>query len=558
MNEDGTGYKYGGGNVQLTISGHPATEPKEKVEAKWEHTSIDLSRNGSNQNVLALETRYVHGDDPSKQIKNDGSTVNFTISTVFDDGTAAGSHGRIINDASSERLEELRPYDKYKFLADLTLKPTSNTYFSGDIGFGEGQNAEGAVFPSRGYITLRKMDSALQQVGNAKLKDLYMGYDAYVTDLRKDNKQIVGEEAGVLHVLQNLQVCNIATALSSATNGSSLGHILVGEMDTTTITHSIMVGKGGTLTFETANNMDNPLTNLAPSEGREKYGMYYSYILLLDGATIACAGNWQIGSSSSSAEPASNLSRWVAINKGASVTFNTHDYSMDPSVTSSMGDNYAADRELKAAFSSSHIMKFNNGFIGEDVVLNFTNQQLSAGATDTEKATQADYNGYVIVQDLNAYDKTTGGLTTKVGLSNGTVNIGAKTIVQSVSSTYATTGTVEYHISGTDAALQFTENGASGYNSFIKSAELSEGGRILLGASQISSTTNDTRQINTDITRGVDLVVTNKTGKTAELSGFKLNTANQTGQLVCGNTITVETALGGASDKSHASMKTLR
>ncbi|MCQ2364349.1 MAG: autotransporter-associated beta strand repeat-containing protein [Akkermansia sp.] len=500
LTDDGSAYQYGGGNVQLTISGHDATEENPKV--LWDNTTIDLSLNGGNKNVLAIETRFLHNEDGTVT-ENDGTRkIKLKLGTLKDDGKS-GYNACVINDASSERIGK---GNKESYLAILTLDPAADANFSGNVGFGIGQNAEGADMPSRGYISLIKTGAATQSIGNARLLDLTV------------------QDSGLMHVSKALSARSISTTNIGAQ------HIHVGAVEDAAMSHTLIVGKGGVLSFDTTLNATDPLKNLLTTESSDNYGKELTYVLLKDGATVTGSGNWF-------------TDKGISVMGGAEITFNTHDYSMDQTVTSTMAVYGASAQALKDAFDDSHIFWLKQALSGTGVTLNLVNEQMSVGATEQERGT-ATANGYFLTRDLNAYENTAKKL--QYGLRDGsTVNIGAKTILQSYMSATANSG-IEYNITGADAALQFldadsnklklsekTYGGALGETSYVDKATLSEGGRIILGgaAAATTSTNQNTENVvnKTDITADADVVITNKAGQTASVLNMKTDTVNANG-----------------------------
>ncbi|MDO5450288.1 MAG: hypothetical protein Q4F30_05300 [Akkermansia sp.] len=580
---DADGYVAEGGNVQLAISGHNAKE--KNPEARWDHVTIDLSLNGSANNVLALETRFIDklgtdGKPTGEVIENANADEKMvTLSTLKDDVARIGNvcpvnnAARVINDASSERLADK---GKYSYLVTLTLNPTADSSFSGNVGYGIGQNAAGAALPSRGYISLVKTGATTQYIGNAKLKDLTVGLGGTTN----------GQDGGVLHIGHSLSVCSITTSAVNVNGFSSLGRILVGDVDESQASHTVIVGAGGILAFETATSMAKPLENLQSSEAQAKYGSYYTYVLLQGGGAMPQKEEI-LENELDTDDPASagailtatgnyTIDKAVSIMGDSNVTVNTHEYRMDDTITSTMPVYGQVAQELKDSLNKSHIIKFDNIFVGDNVTLNFVNEQISAGATPDERG-KADYNGYVLVRDLNAFEvkfDANAQQNDVIGV-RGEVNIGAKTIVQVTSSAAvkdektkegviilkSAESSVHYNITGENAALKFHDSGSSGINSFVD-ATIQDGGSVLLGGSLVQNGVtegsvyrNDTKGLQKNgITEGVDLVITNKDGKMAELSGFKLNTANTT-RTACGRqSVSMDTVLGGASETSRASM----
>ncbi len=512
---NGDAYVHGGGKVQLTLTGHPEATV---TRPRWNHTTIDLSLNGSAENVLALDTRFVPNDDSTAAAENkDGATPLYVVLGTLKDDGKGGHNARVINDASSERLGALA---KDRYLVTLTLNPTEDASFSGDVGFGIGQNAVGAALPSRGYISLVKEGAALQSIGNARLLDLAV------------------KGSGLMHFTENLSVRGITTTNAGAQ------HIHIGSVEDAAMSHTLTVGKGGVLSFDTTLDAADPLSGVLGTETDTKYGSELSYVLLKDGATVTGSGNWY-------------TEKGIAVAGGAEITFNTHDYSMDDTVSSDMAVYGAAGQVLKDAFDDSHIFWLKQALAGDKVTLNLINEQMSAGATEAERGT-ATANGYFLTHDLNAYLSS----SKKVyyGLQGGsTVNIGAKTILQSYESAGVNSG-IEYNIKGTDAALQFLDASSnklssSGVTSYVDKATISEGGRIILGgaAAATTATTQNTDGVKTDITADADVVITNKAGQTATVQNMAVKTVNQSKDGVTYET-TLYAADSGRAEVEHAEM----
>ncbi|MCQ2365153.1 MAG: autotransporter-associated beta strand repeat-containing protein [Akkermansia sp.] len=521
VNVNGDAYMNGGGKVQLTLTGHKAGA---SYDVLWGHTTIDLSLNGSKENVLAIGTRIIPGKDGSVEINQNGATpLEVELHTLKDDGLS-GHNARVINEASAGQMNGL---DRTAYQVTLKLNPSSDASFSGDIGFGMGQNAEGAAMPSRGYISLVKSGAALQSVGNARLLDLTVN------------------GSGLMHVQESLSARYIVTT------NPGVQHIHVGHVGDAVLSHTLTVGKDGILSFgnslSATSNMgaNDPLAGLKATETSKDYGYELTYVLLKDGATLTGCGNWY-------------TDKGIAVAGGASITFNTHDYSMDNTVSTDMAVYGDEGQRLHDAFDDSHIFWLNRALSGDKVTLNLVNEQMSAGATEDERG-KATSNGYIITHDLNEYNSTENSKV-KYGLMGGsTVNIGAKTILQSYVDAKNDSG-IEYNVTGTDAALQFLDTtggskvSTSGVVSYVNKATLAEGGRIILGG---ASAANNNTLVNTDaaaadITKDADVVITNKEGQTASVTGMTVNTKN-----VKENNVTYETTLSASGSRAtveHAEM----
>lgn len=523
VNVNGDAYMNGGGKVQLTITGHKAGA---SYDVLWGHTTIDLSLNGSKENVLAIGTRIIPDKDGSVEINQNGATpLEVELHTLKDDGLS-GHNARVINEASAGQMNGL---DRTAYQVTLKLNPSSDASFSGDIGFGMGQNAEGAAMPSRGYISLVKSGAALQSVGNARLLDLTVN------------------GSGLMHVQGSLSARYIITT------NPGVQHIHVGQVGDAALSHTLTVGKDGILSFgnslSATSNMgaNDPLAGLKATETSKDYGYELTYVLLKDGATLTGCGNWY-------------TDKGIAVAGGASITFNTHDYSMDNTVSTDMAVYGDEGQRLHDAFDDSHIFWLNRALSGDKVTLNLVNEQMSAGATEEERG-KATSNGYIITHDLNEYASTENSKV-KYGLMGGsTVNIGAKTILQSYVDA-KTDSRIEYNVTGTDAALQFLDTtggskvSTSGVESYVNKATLAEGGRIILGGASAANnnTLVNTDAANEDITKDADVVITNKAGQTASVTGMKVNTKNAAKDGVTYETTLSSSADGGRATVEHAEM----
>lgn len=500
VDESGQTYKNTGGNVQLTVVGHnTAISPD---EARWKNTTLDLSLNGSAHNVVALGSAFENGQPNTKGVNH-----YIYIGTIKDNGDVRDEDGNIcaaiVSDAGADSFgSTMSPTNKY--MVNLTLEPAGDARFNGNMGFGTVQNNKGELINSRGYVSLTKVGPAAQSIGNARLYDLSV------------------KDSGLLHVTGSLSAHSITTAAVGAQ------HIHVGDVADSSASHTLIVGNNGVLSFDaTTMTGADPLANLKGTESDTKYGSELTYALLEDGATVTAGSNWK-------------TAKALSVKTGAEVTFNTHDYSMDPSVTSDMATTYKVDADLRNAFDSSHIIQLTTALSGTGVTIDLVNEQMSAGATADEKG-KADSNGYIVTHDLNAYNSSSGKV--QYGLQgNSEVNIGSKTILQSTDSAKTDSGII-YNVKGEDAALQFLESGTGGYSSYVHDATVAEGGRILFGGASVATSTNsvNTDKIDGDITKGTDVIITNKAGEEATVKNVAHNTANTT---VSG--VTYETTIKGA------------
>lgn len=504
-----TGFAESGGNVQLTIGAHSAAD----ANTYWNHTTIDMTpTDETSQHVLALETRYKDGKE------HDGrEMLHVTLANLKSDA-AQPNQVCVINDASSERLAS----NKYGYLVNLILAPREDAVFKGNIGYGIGQNMEGVAMPSRGYISLTKTGSAAQTISNAKLKDVVVGVNS------------TKETGGLLHVEGALSACTLSTTVG----GSDFIH--VGAVDDSVASHTLVVGKDGILAFETTSHFAvDPLDNLQSVETAAQYGAGTSYVLLEDGATITAAGNWK-------------TNKIFAVQHGAAVNFNTHEYRMDPTISSNMEVYGQVAQDLKDAFNTSHIIQLEKGLTGENITLNLSNEQMSAGATEDERG-KATYNGYVIMRDLNRYlleGQNYGGLK-----GESKVNIGEKTVLQ-IKTDAGDNSHIRYDISGEKAALQFYDYVASGVASYVHEATLTEGGSVLFGgrlATETDRSGNATQKEEVDITKEADVVIDQRyAAESGEVGNLKHTTVNTER-----NGVTYETILEGA-DGGRAALSKIR
>lgn len=517
--EDHKSYVHGGGNVQLTTVGHASAIAE--ADAHWRNTSIDLSLNGSANTVLALGTRYLNGEENTT-----GDASYFVLGSVFGDGADDDGNicSRIINDASAERIGNK---GRTAYLAYLTLDPQSDAHFSGNIGYGVGQNAQGEALYSRGLISLTKTGGSLQEVHDAYLYDLTVGES--------------GRAGGTFWATNAMTVHSMSTSIVGAE------HIYVGDIPNLETSYTVIVGKDGILSLESDLNSD-PFAGVKAYEDNKQYAPSLSRVLVRDGGTLTASGNWKTGIK-------------ISIGSGdTGVTINTHDYQIDPSVTADLKDSdYAVDQALGSALKTSHVIRITGSLVGDGVTLNLVNKQMSPGADADTLGTASD-NGYIITTDLNqSGSKTEDTLT---GLK-GTINIGERTILQ-VASNAAANSKLTYTASGTNAALQFYDKGTSGVKSYITKATLRNGGSVLLGGVLADDDTatggavksnNNTTGLKDDIahlsqtdSQKTDIVVTHRTqGGTATMSNFEVDTKNQTV-----NGVAYDTVFGGTTSTKAA------
>lgn len=420
-----------GGKVQLEIM----TTEKSDTGADWLNTDIDLSVNkGTERTVLALDAI-------------EGATYSLTqealINSLNGTGTVRMADGAI-NSSVVNMSEEKH--------ITLVIKGLDNGDYDGVLGYGEFQRTTDYGTEHRediplvgetchhygcgtfGDLNIRKEGNTTQSVYNAWLDELYVQGGTFIVD-------------------KSLMVSTIRAGAGQ--------RLFVGEVNDFATVYALTVGKGGILSMD---------THLFDSNG-QKHDAWETiqpgvladneaWVKLQDGATLTAHTDWYTDTQ-------------VELTYGAAVTVNAHNYTPDPYITSDHADHAHIDESGEAHehfnhFNSSHIIQLLGDFLGHNVNLTFTNEQISPGANEQEKF-GSDFMGYVAIKDHN---QMSGELTVK----EQTV----LQILQSKTKDAAMNATID----GTDAAMQVVEAAQSQY---INNLTVKNDGALLLGGVEKTS-----------------------------------------------------------------------
>ncbi len=481
-----------GGNVQMEIM--TTAKALDEDGGNWLNTTIDLTvENGTNRTVLALDALGTSDADDTQIAQ-----VNALHGT--------GNGGERINSSVLSMSREKA--------ITLQILGTVRGAYDGVLGFGDFQKTVDYGTPTdigmvkhhygrygaEGVLNVLKEGNAIQSVNSAWLN-------------------VVDVQGGYFVVDEAL----VARSLNTA-DGT---HLVVGAAGTS-YSHSLVVGKGGILaidsdpsvdalagigagipkhTEEVVTDVENDIIEIrdvAPSD----------FVLLTDGATIAGFGDWK-----------TERTRWETLNgvetpievgidiaTGATVTFNTHNYTPDASIN--------AGKDVFFRYNCSHAIQLLGKMTGTNVHLVFNNENISAAALADKSASKredglgytgeaGEQMGYVSIRDIHQF---TGDITVKdmtvLQVRDANADAGSE----------ASTADVSVTVQGANAAIQFTESASS---QFMNEVSLTDGGRVLIGG-ELKETTNGITSV--DMT-GVDAVVTHWTDDSASISNLKLENA---------------------------------
>lgn len=483
-----------GGNVQMEIM--TTAKALDEDGGNWLNTTIDLTvENGTERTVLALDALGTSDADDTQiaQVNalhgtgKDGARINSSVLSM--------SHEKAI---TLQILGTVRgDYDGVLGYGDFQKTVDYGNGTPTDIGMVKHHYGR---YGAEGVLNVLKEGNAIQSVNSAWLNvmDVQGGY-------------FVVDEALV------------ARSLNTA-DGT---HLVVGTAGTSH-SHALVVGKGGVLAIDSDPSVDAlagigagipkhteevvtdaendiiEIRDVAPSD----------FVLLTDGATIAGFGDWK-----------TERTRWEMLNgvetpievgidiaTGATVTFNTHNYTPDASIN--------AGNDVFFRYNSSHAIQLLGKMTGTNVHLVFNNENISAAALADKSASKredglgytgkaGEQMGYVSIRDIHQF---TGDITVKdmtvLQVRDANADAGSE----------ASTADVSVTVQGANAAIQFTESASS---QFMNEVSLTDGGRVLIGG-ELKETTNGITSV--DMT-GVDAVVTHWTDDSAYISNLKLENA---------------------------------
>lgn len=499
-----------GGNVQLDIMSTAKANAGEDEHKDWLNVTIDLSVTkdfGTNRTVLALDPIEVGEQAEARQYAqvnnlvgggNNGGPINSSVVNM--------SHNRAVTleimGLRDGDYDGALGYGDFQVTVDYT---GSHAELGGQAHHHLGGEGIGNL------NVLKKGTSTTQSV-----------YDAWLTELKV--------EAGSFTVDRALVAQDIYAGINPDIESSSAGaRVIVGTPENTETMYALTVGNGGILAMYSPDGVTadgeagaDAWANVHSGIDNNEDGLA-GWVNLENGATVTARSDWQALSTVENGRDGKTSAKTLDIDMGATVTFNTHNYSPDEWVSNATlaqlrenlenAGNDTARQDLTnyiavvEKLNYSHIMQFDGKLTGNNVHLIFNNEQMSAGATEKEMGT-AEYMGYVAIQDHNTM---TGDLLVK-----------DKTVLQVLHSNSAESA-MNATIDGPDAAMQTIH----GKTQYVNNLTVQKGGSLLLGGSEkLSLGTGENRLKNVDMT-DVQMSVSNREGYVGTMSTVHTDTSSQ-------------------------------
>ncbi|MDO4751818.1 MAG: hypothetical protein Q4A24_06890 [Akkermansia sp.] len=484
-----------GGRVQLEIM------TKEKAagsgNGNWLNTTIDLSvENGTERTVLGLDALETTGAsavqvaqvNALQGISHDGSRINSSVLNMSEHttvtlqimGTTRGDYDGVLGFGDFQKTVD---YDAVQ------------------SGIGYVNHHYGCQEDSGGVLNVQKDGNATQSVNSAWLNELHVTGGTFMVD-----------EMLVVHSLVT----------------DDTKRLIVGDAGTS-YPHSVVVGSGGVLSFDSGMGEDaftgigaGVAKHLEPdSSGEDVEVAPSSFVLLADGATLSAHDDWFTNRTRNVTLNGSDVTLEVGIDiaTGATVTVNTHHFTPDASID---GQN-----DVFGTYGDSHVIHLLGAMQGKGVHLIFNNEQISAAALADGSARK--------LQNGLGYDGEAGSMMGYVAIRDihqftGDILVEDMTVLQ-VANSY--TGGVSdadmaVEVSGKQAALQILETAQTQYLNELK---LSDGGALLLGG-----------ELKTDVGSLAD----NTALKSADYAGVQLSVSSRS-ETVTGTMQGVHTNLAGAA-----------
>lgn len=482
-----TGY---GGKVQMEIM----TTEKAAEDGNWLNTKIDLSvDNGTERTVLALDAL--------------GSSSAAGQQTALVDSLHGSSK------TSGRMNSSVLSMSEEKQITLQLMGFTSGSY-QGVLGFGDFQKTvdySGAVTDiglvqhhfgragSAGALSVLKSGASTQSVNSAWLDKLIVADGRFIVD-----------EALVVNSLQVEHGKHLSIGQSAG--GSS---------------YAVSVGSGGILAVDNDRAAD-AFANIgggiaaytvqvpADAAGNTKDEVVAPslFVLFDNGATITGFGDWYTngpgGTASVSVDGENTSIKYtvgIDIATGATVTFNTHNYTPDEYITES--------NDVFGCYNSSHAIQLLGDMKGSNVNLIFNNELISAAAmqdgTATKRADGLGYDGvtgtqmgYVAIRDIHQF--------------TGDITVEGMTVLQvqkANTSASASSADINVTVQGQNAGIQFTNDATTQY---MNKVSLADGGHVLIGGA-LKSTTGG---IDAMDMAGVDASITNRGAATATIAELNL------------------------------------
>lgn len=439
-----------GGNVQMEIM--TITKAKDEDGGNWLNTTIDLSvENGTNRTVLALDALGTNAADATQiaQVNalhgggNGGKGINSSVLSMSEEktitlqilGIAAGDYDGVLG------------FGDFQKTVDYTGSPS---------GIGMVHHHYGRA-GSEGTLNVLKEGNVTQSVNSAWLDSLEVKGGSFVVD-------------------KSLVVRTLTT--------TDANRVIVGNVSQSAYPHTLVVGKGGILAIDSDSSVD-AFAGIAPGipkrmeeivvdgEIKTQEVAPEKYVLFADGATITGFNDWMTNDTRTETINGKQVSIPVAIeiDNGATVTFNTHNYTPDASIN--------AGNDVFGRYNRSHIIQMLGVMTGSNVELIFNNELISAAAqqagTATERADGLGYTGtvgsemgYVVIRDHNAM--------------TGSISVNSQTMLQILQS--GEVADMDVHINGYQAGMQLLDAGGTQY---VDMLTLGSGGALHLGGAQKTS-----------------------------------------------------------------------
>lgn len=440
-----------GGKVQMEIM--TVNKAQDADGGNWLNTTIDLSvENGTERTVLAFDAlggsssslatatqiaqvNALHGSG------NNGAAINSSVLSMSEDktvtlqilGTMAGDYDGVLG------------FGDFQKTVDYTGSPT---------GIGEVHHHYGRA-GSAGTLNVLKEGNITQSVNSAWLDTLTVKDGYFVVDKALVARSIVTSDAE---------------------------HLIVGSVSYTAYPHSLVVGEGGILAIDSTPAVD-AFAGIAPGIPKRLEEVVVGgetittqevapekYIIFANGATITGFNDWMTNDVRKETVNGKEVEIPVVldIDNGATVTFNTHNYTPDAYIN--------ADNDVFGNYNHSHVMQLLGIMAGTDVNLTFNNELISAAAQEAGTATlRADglgYTGtvgselgYAVIRNHNAM--------------TGNISVLGNTVLQVIHN--GTANNMDVLVDGQNAALQFVDSASSQY---LDHLSLSNGGALLLGGTQ--------------------------------------------------------------------------
>ncbi len=489
----------GGGKVQMEIM----TTEKATGGGNWLNTKVDLSiTQGTVRTVLALDALGTQSASAAQvaQIA--------ALQGVCDDGSRINSSVLSMSTSKSITLEIIgsRNGDYDGVLGFGDFQKTVD-YNSTQADIGKVQHHFGRSEKGLGTLSVHKLGGSFQSVNSAWLQSLEVG------------SKSANAAGGRFLVDSALVVADIQTADSSRI---SIGSGVENSM------YALAVGAGGVLAMDTSASVDAfagigagiPATvELVPDSSSQQQGALKeqgvapsAFILFDNGATITAFGDWKTTQRTGTATPKQgitvNYTVTTDIAHGATVTFNTHNYTPDEYITES--------NDVFGCYNSSHAIQLLGDMRGSNVHLMFNNELISAAAVKDGSATKrtdglgydgvtGTQMGYVAIRDIHQFtgDITVEGMTTLQ-------------VTNTNSSAASDTANIDITVQGANAALQFTDTVTDQY---INNLVLKNGGHVLIGG--VLKNTTSAEETTLDMS-SVETAVTHRGAETASITNLNM------------------------------------